>query len=331
MYSCQRLPVEIVGLGFYLPERTLTNHDLERMVETSDEWIVQRTGIRTRHMAAEGQATSDLAVEAARKALDAAGLGAGQLDAIIVATVTSDYVFPATACIVQAAIGAENAVAFDLQAACSGFVYALTAGASMVASGVAANVMVIGAETLSRLTDYADRGSCILFGDGAGAAIVAAACNGGELIYSEMGCDGSQPEVLYLPAGGSRRPASHQTVDDHGHYIHLQGREVFKRAVTKMSELLLALPERTGIALDEIKMVIPHQSNFRIIKSALERSGLEVSRAYMNLEHVGNTSAASIPLAMGEALERGLIERGDLILMIAFGGGLTWGISLLRY
>lgn len=256
---------------------------------------------------------------------------AAELDAIVVATSTPDHFFPATACLVQAALGAQDAMAFDLEAACSGFVFAFSWSAGMLASGMARNVMVIGAEALSRFTDYEDRRSCILFGDAAGAAVLRLAQNGSEVIYSEMGSDGSWPEILILPAGGSRRPASHKTVDDRLHYMKLQGREVFKLAVNKMTELLQRLPELTGVSLDEIKMVIPHQSNVRIIKSALQRAGMDLDRAYMNIERVGNTSAASIPLAMTEAVQNGQLERGELVLFLAFGGGLTWASTLIRY
>lgn len=331
MHSQQRLPVEIAGLGSHLPQRVLTNDDLEKMVETSDEWIVQRTGISERRIAAEDQATSDLAVAAARDALESAGMEAGELDAVLVATCTPDYLFPATGCLVQAALGASNAMACDLEAACSGFLYAFAWGAGMIASGMARNVLLIGAETLSRFTDYTDRGSCILFGDAAGAAILRPAQQGGELIYTELGADGSWPELLVIPAGGARSPACHDTVDSGAHYMHLRGRDVFKLAVNKLTELLERLPERAGVGLDAIEMVIPHQSNVRIINSAFARSGLDVGKAYMNIDRVGNTSAASIPVAMAQAVAEGKLRRGDLVLFLAFGGGLTWGASLIRY
>jgi len=331
MFTRQNLPVEIAALGTYLPEKVLSNHDLEQMVDTSDEWIVPRTGIRERRIAAPDQATSDLAALAARQALERAQMSADQIDAIIVATCTPDHMFPATACLVQAQLGAGNAMAFDLEAACSGFVFAFNCGAAMIASGMARNVMLVGAETLSRITDYEDRGSCILFGDGAGAAILRPAANSGAVLYSELGADGSNPDILIVPAGGSRNPTSHQTVEQREHYMHLQGREVFRLAVNKLTELLERIPERAGISLDEIKMVIPHQSNIRIIKSACERGGMDMERTCINIDRVGNTSAASIPLALGEAVERGEIGRGDLVLLLAFGGGLTWGATLLRY
>jgi 3-oxoacyl-[acyl-carrier-protein] synthase-3 len=253
------------------------------------------------------------------------------VDVIIVATCTPDYLFPATGCLVQAALGAQNAMAFDLEAACSGFVYGFACASTMVATGMSRTALVIGAEALSRMTDYTDRRSCILFGDGAGAVVLRPSQNASEVLYSELGADGSQPEILMIPAGGSRMPASAETVETRQHYMKLEGREVFKQAVNKLIELLERVPERTGVELAEIKMVIPHQSNVRIINSALERAGLSVEKAYMNIDRVGNTSAASIPLAMAEAVQRGELERGDLVLFLAFGGGLTWASTLLRY
>jgi 3-oxoacyl-[acyl-carrier-protein] synthase-3 len=300
-------------------------------VDTTDDWITRRTGIKERHIAAPDQATSDLAVAAAREALASAGLEASELDAILVATCTPDHTFPATGCLVQAAIGATNAMACDLEAACSGFLFGLSYAGGLIVSGMARNVLLIGAETLSRATDYSDRRSCILFGDAAGAAVLRPSQNGGEVLYTELGSNGSRPEILRVPAGGSRLPASHETVDQHAHYMQLQGREVFKLAVNKLIELMERLPQRTGIRLEDLRMVIPHQSNVRIINSAFERLGLDVSKAYMNMERVGNTSAASIPLAMAEAVAQGHLRRGDLALLLAFGGGLTWGSILLRY
>lgn len=331
MQSAKRLPVEIAGIGSYLPGQVLSNADLEEMVDTSHEWIVPRTGIHERRVAAEDEATSDLAIAAAKEALAVAEVDGAELDVILVATCTPDYLFPATGCLVQAAVGAENAMGCDVEAACSGFVYSLSAAAGMIAGGVARNALVIGAEALSRVTDYTDRRSCILFGDGAGAVVLRRSRNGGELLYTELGADGTKPDILMVPAGGARNPASHRTVDAHDHYIKLSGREVFKLAVNKLTELIKRIPEQTGVGLDEIRMVIPHQSNIRIIQSALERADLEVEKAYMNIDLVGNTSAASIPLAMAEAVEKGELERGDLVLLLAFGGGLTWGSTLLRY
>jgi len=331
MRSHIALPVEIAGLGSYLPDRVLTNHDLEQMVETSDEWITQRTGIRERRVAAEDQATSDLAVSAARQALEQAAVAPEKVEAIICATCTPDYLFPATACLVQAALVAENAVCYDVEAACSGFVFGVAQAAAMVAVGVLENALVIGAETLSRFTDYTDRRSCILFGDGAGAAVLTKSHNGGEVLYCELGADGRRPELMTIPAGGARIPASDKTVKDRGHYIRLEGREVFKYAVNKLGELVLRIPQETGIPLSDIKLIVPHQSNDRIIRSVCERAGIPDSKAYMNIDRVGNTSAASIPIALDEAVRSGRLERGDLVLLLGFGGGVTWGSILLRY
>ena len=331
MKSLSSLPVEIAGLGSYLPDRVLTNHELEQMVDTSDEWILQRTGIRQRRIAAPHEATSDMATAAALAALQDAGMAPDQLDVIIVGTCTPDYMFPSTACLVQSAIGATGAACYDLEAACSGFVYGLAQASALVTSGLARNALVVGSETLSRFTDYQDRRSCILFGDGAGAAVVTASANGGELVFCEMGADGSQPEILMIPAGGSRLTPSAETVRRRQHFMKLHGRDVFKLAVNKLGELVVRIPEETGVALDDVKLIIPHQSNERIIRSVCQRGGIPIEKAYLNIDRVGNTSAASIPIAMHEALQKGLFGRGDLVLLLAFGGGLTWAAMLLRY
>jgi 3-oxoacyl-[acyl-carrier-protein] synthase-3 len=282
-------------------------------------------------MASEDQATSDLALMAARDALAMAEVDPADLDAILVATCTPDHIFPATGCLVQAGLGATRAFGCDLEAACSGFLYGLSLSTGLIAAGMAENVLLIGAETLSRVTDYQDRRTCILFGDGAGAVVLRPARNNGAVMYTELGCDGSVPEILQIPAGGSRNPSSHETVDARMHYMRLQGREVFKLAVNKLTELLQRIPERTGVSLDDVKVVIPHQSNVRIVKSAFERSGLSLDQACMNIDRVGNTSAASIPIAMTEAVNAGRIERGDHVVFLAFGGGVTWGASLIRF
>lgn len=302
------------------------------MVDTTDEWIVQRTGIRERRIAGPQQATSDLAARAAGEALRAAQVPAEDVDAVILCTCTPDHTFPATACLVQETIGASNAFGYDLQAACSGFLFGTAQGAGLIAGGIARNVLVIGAETLSRFTDWTDRSSCILFGDGAGAALLQKAEGGdSELVFCEMGSDGSRPEVLNIPAGGSRMVASRQTVDEGLHYMKLQGNDVFKLAVGKLGELVDTLPEKAGVDMQDIALIIPHQSNERIIRSVCRRAGLSPERAYMNIDRMGNTSAASIPLAMHRAIGEGKLKRGDLALLLAFGGGLTWGSMLLRY
>ncbi len=331
MKSLCKLTVEIAGLGSHLPERVLSNADLEQMVDTSDGWITKRTGIRERRIAAETEATSDLAVVAARNALAEAGLSPANVEAIIVTTCTPDYLFPATACLVQTALGADNALPYDLEAACCGFLFGLAQGGALVVAGVTENALVIGAETLSRFTDYTDRRSCILFGDAAGAAVLTRSTGTGEIIFCEMGGDGSRQELLMIPGGGSRRPPTHETVDNADHFMKLQGREVFRCAVSKLGELLVRIPQETGISLDDIKLIIPHQSNVRIIRSICERAGIPEEKAYVNIDRVGNTSAASIPIAMDEAVQKGVLQRGDLVLLLAFGGGITWGSMLLRY
>ncbi|MFP4028212.1 MAG: beta-ketoacyl-ACP synthase III [Candidatus Brocadiia bacterium] len=331
MKSLCKLPVEFAGLGSYVPDKVLTNYDLEKMVDTSDEWITKRTGIKERRLVADHQATSDLAVAAAKQALDDAELAPEDVDVLTVCTCTPDHFFPATACLVQDAIGATNAVCYDLEAACSGFVFGTTQAAGMVQSGIAKNALVIGAESLSRFTDFEDRRSCILFGDGAGAAVLTGTDRSAEIIYCDLGADGSEPDILVIPAGGSRKTASHQTVDAGEHYMKLKGREVFKYAVNKLGELVQRIPEETDVALEEIKMIIPHQSNERIIRSVCERAALPLDVAYLNIDRVGNTSAASIPMALTESVEKGIVERDDYVLLLAFGGGLTWGSILFRY
>ncbi len=335
MKSLCNIPLRIAGAGAYVPDEVMDNSRLEEMVETSDEWIVQRTGIRERRIAATQQATSDLAAEAARTALKRAGVKPENVDAIIVCTCSPDHIFPSTACLTQALIGAENAFCYDLQAACSGFVFGFAQGASLIAAGMAENVLVIGAETLSRFTDWTDRGSCILFGDGAGAVLLQKNCrndeSNSELVFCELGSDGNRPDVLNIEAGGARKPASHHTVEQRQHFMHLDGRDVFKLAVGKLGELVDSLPIDSNIDMEDIALIIPHQSNERIIRSVCRRAGLSQDRAFMNIESVGNTSAASIPMAMEQAIQEGKLNRGDLALLLAFGGGLTWGSMLIRY
>ena len=331
MKSRARLNVEIASFGSFLPDRVLTNQDLAKMVDTSDEWITQRTGVKERRISSEDQATSDLAIPAARQALEKAGMSGKDMDMILVGTSTPDYMFPATACLVQAAIGAENAACYDVSSACTGFMSVLVQGAVFVAGGHCETVMVIGADALTKFVDYTDRRSCILFGDGAGAVILRRSCNGGEVLYVEMGSDGSRPEVLFFPGSGSRMRLSTDIRSENGPFFELQGREVFKCAVNKLGELVLRIPDETGIPLSSIKAIIPHQSNERIIRSVCERGGIDAQKAYMNIDRVGNTTCASIPIAFREAVDKGLVARGDLVLLLAFGGGLTWASMLLRY
>ncbi|WP_340023294.1 beta-ketoacyl-ACP synthase III [Paenibacillus sp. FSL K6-1096] len=325
----QLRPVGIIGTGKYVPERILTNSDLEKMVETNDEWIVSRTGIKERHIAAPGQATSDLAYEAALKALESAGMKAEELDLIIVATVTPDSAFPSTACILQDKLGAKGAAAFDLSAACSGFVYSLATATGFIQNGMYNNALVIGADTLSSITDYTDRNTCVLFGDGAGAVIVGEVPEGRGFQSFDLGAEGSGGSLLHLEAGGSRLPASHQTVDDKKHFIYMNGREVFKFAVRVMGSATERVLTKAGITKESIDLFVPHQANIRIIQSAMQRLELPPEKCVINVDKYANTSAASIPLALVEAAEQGRMKEGDTVLMVGFGGGLTWGASVL--
>lgn len=325
----QLRPVGIIGTGKYVPERILTNSDLEKMVETNDEWIVSRTGIKERHIAAPGQATSDLAYEAALKALESAGMKAEELDLIIVATVTPDSAFPSTACILQDKLGAKGAAAFDLSAACSGFVYSLATATGFIQNGMYNNALVIGADTLSSITDYTDRNTCVLFGDGAGAVIVGEVPEGRGFQSFDLGAEGSGGNLLHLEAGGSRLPASHQTVDDKKHFIYMNGREVFKFAVRVMGSATERVLTKAGLTKENIDLFVPHQANIRIIQSAMQRLELPQEKVVINVDKYANTSAASIPLALVEAAEEGRMKAGDAVLMVGFGGGLTWGASVL--
>jgi 3-oxoacyl-[acyl-carrier-protein] synthase-3 len=324
-------PARILGIGSYVPEGLLKNSDLERMVATSDEWILTRTGIRERRIVAPGQSTSDLAIEAARKALDRARLDAGDVELIVVATATPDQVTPATACHVQHGLGARRAAGFDLNAACSGFINALMTGHNLIASGAFANALVIGADSLSTITDYQDRESCVLFGDGAGAVVLGASEGEGELLDHVVHMDGGGAGLIAIPAGGSREPTSHATVDRRAHYLALEGREVFRFAVKKIGEVVAEMLDRHGLSVDDIGLLVPHQANRRILDAAVRSLGLDPSRVVVNIERYGNTSNASIPLALDEAELTGRLERGRLVLLVAFGGGLTWGASLLRW
>ncbi|EHS58733.1 3-oxoacyl- synthase III (beta-ketoacyl-ACP synthase III) [Paenibacillus sp. Aloe-11] len=322
-------PVGVIGTGKYVPEKILTNKDLEEMVETSDEWIVSRTGIQERHIAAPEQATSDLAYEAAIKALKSAGMTAEDLDLIIVATVTPDMAFPSTACILQDKLGAKGAAAFDLSAACSGFVYGLATATSFIKTGIYNNALIIGADCLSRITDYTDRNTCVLFGDGAGAVVIGEVPEGRGFQSFDLGAEGAGGSLLNLAAGGSRLPASADTLENKQHYIYMNGREVFKFAVRVMGTATVDVLEKAGLSKDDIDLFVPHQANIRIIQSAMQRLDLPEEKVVINVNKYANTSAASIPLALVEAAEEGRMKEGDRILMVGFGGGLTWGASVL--
>lgn len=321
----------IVGIGSYVPDRILTNAELEKMVDTSNEWIFTRSGIRERRIASPEQATSDLAVVAARRALADAGMAALDLDLVIVATNTSDMLFPATACLVQDRIGAKKAGAFDLAAGCTGFIYGMAAASQFIATGANKAVLVIGAETLSRVTNWEERKTCVLFGDGAGAAVLRPVTNGSGILSSKLWSDGSGGPLLMLPAGGSRRPATHETVDQKLHYIHMRGRDVFKFAVKVVEGAAVEALAAAGLTKADIDFFILHQANVRIINAAAKRLGLPMDKVLVNVDRYGNTSTASIPLALQEAVHGGRIKKGDLVLIVGFGAGLTWGSIVVKW
>ena len=321
----------IVGWGKSVPARVLSNDDLAQMVDTSDEWIRARTGIGERHIATDEETTSTMALQAARQALEIAGLNPAQLELVIVATVTSDYPFPSTACLVQDGLGAAQATAFDLSAGCTGFIYGLSVAANLISSGAYQNALIIGAETLSRILDWGDRNTCVLFGDGAGAVVLQANGADGGVLSTVLGSDGSGSNLLYIPAGGSREPTSHKTVSEGSHYINMRGREVFRFAVRVMSTATRQVVDQAGLTLDDLKLVIPHQANQRIIEAATRSLGLSPDIVFSNLERYGNTSSASIPIALCEAVEDGRIEQGDLVVCVGFGAGLTWGAVAVRW
>ncbi len=321
----------IVGVGSYVPERKLTNADLEKMVETSDEWITTRTGIKERRIAADDQFTSDLATEAAKRALSKAGVKAEEIDLIIVATITPDMPFPSTACLVQSNIGATNAAAFDLEAACSGFIYALEIAQQFIMSRTYNTVLVIGAEKLSSIIDWKDRNTCVLFGDGAGAAVLQNREKSHGLLTACMGADGAKAGLLSMPGGGSRCPATKDSVDNRLHYLRMDGRETYKSAVTAMYRAALKAMDRCKVDISQIKCIIPHQANLRIISAVGDRLGAKKEQVFVNVDKFGNTSAASVAIALDQVVEEGLIERGDLILMVVFGAGLTWGAAVIEW
>lgn len=327
----QKIYAAIAGVGHYAPEKVLTNADLEKMVDTSDEWIRTRTGIRERRIAAENETTSTMGLAAARRALENAGVAPEDVDAIYVATCTPDMVFPSTACLVQAALGASRAYGFDLSSACAGFLMALDAAAAAIESGRIRNALVIGTEKLSAVTDWTSRNTCVLFGDGAGAALLKASDRPG-IRSSLLGIDGNLADFLSIPAGGSKMPASEATVRDHLHTIHMAGRETFKIAVNTMLGAAQEAIARAGLTVADIDLMVPHQANMRIVEAVAKRLGEGVmEKVFLNLDRYGNTSAASIPLALSEAVAAGKIQSGDKILMVAFGGGLSWGGSVVEW
>ena len=324
-------PVGFAGLGRYVPEKRLTNQDLEKMVDTSDEWIVQRTGIRERRIADDSEVTSSLAVKAARQALEHANMSPEELELIICATVTGDQPFPATSCRIGHDLGAKDAGGFDLSAACSGFVFASQVGANLVASGAYSKVLVCGAEILSRILDYEDRNTCVLFGDGSGAAVITPHehCQQGEYLGGSISMEGGAEDVLAQPGGGSRHPARAETVEQRLHFMKMGGTKVFRFAVRVFAGLVRQTVEKYGA--DQIGVIIPHQVNQRIIESAMDQVGLPMDLVFSNIDRYGNTSAASVPIALREAYDAGRLEKGKLVLMPAFGAGMAWGHTLLRW
>lgn len=321
----------ITAVGSYVPEKVLTNADLEKMVETTDEWIMTRTGIKERRIAAAGEYTSDLAAAAARKAMEKAGVTADQIQLIIVATITPDMMFPSTACLVQQKIGARKAAAFDIEAACSGFIYALEIGQQFINSRTYDTVLVIGAEKLSSIVDWSDRNTCVLFGDGAGAAILQNRENSHGLLTACMGADGGKAGLLCMPGGGSLNPATPESVANRLHFLRMDGKETFKNAVNAMHTAAKEVLGRCGLSIEDIKCIIPHQANRRIIDAVSDRLDGRPDQVFVNLERYGNTSAASVAIALDEAVSMGRIERGDLILLVVFGAGLTWGAAIIEW
>jgi 3-oxoacyl-[acyl-carrier-protein] synthase-3 len=330
-HNFQGRSCSITGVGSYVPVKILTNADLEKMVETSDEWITSRTGIKERRIAAANEFTSDLAAKAAERAMKMAGVTAEQIDLIIVATITPDMPFPATACLVQHKLGAKRAAAFDLEAACSGFIYGLEVAQQFIMSHTYDTVLVIGAEKLSSIVDWTDRNTCVLFGDGAGAAILQNRENSHGSLTAVMGADGESADLLFMPGGGSRCPATKDSVDARLHYLRMEGKETFKSAVQAMCSAAQEVLQRCELDISQIKCVIPHQANRRIIDVVGERLGAKPEQLFVNLHRYGNTSAASVAIALDEAVAAGKIQRGDLVLMVVFGAGLTWGAAIIEW
>lgn len=324
-------PVCIVGTGSYLPERVVTNADIEKMVDTSDEWIRTRTGIRERRIARDDQAASDLGVEASRLALDQAGLDAGRLDAIIAATMSPDMIMPNTACFIQTALGAGRAACFGLEAACSGFTYGLEVGTQLVAGGGMDAVLVVGTEKLSSFVDWTDRATCILFGDGAGAAVLRPSKQGHRMVGSVLHANGKLAGLLHIPAGGSRQPASESTLKAGLHLMKMGGRDVFKHAVIEMTKVVHEALGKCGLSVDDVNWIIPHQANIRIIQAVADRLGTPLDRWFLNIERYGNMSAASVAVALDEAARSGRLKTGEIVVLVVFGGGFTWGATVIEW
>jgi len=321
----------ITGLGFAVPMQVWDNHHLEKIVDTTDEWIRSRTGIVTRHIAGEKDTTASLGANAAWSALEDAGLDPLDVDIIIVATMTPEMPFPATACFIQDTIGAKNAAAFDISAACSGFIYGLSIGSSMIMSGVARNILIIGAETLSRIVDWTDRNTCVLFGDGAGAALLSLYGSGCKVVDTIIRSDGSNTNLLYMPGGGSRYPTSESTLQERMHYLKMTGKGLYKEATTSMADGVVSLLEKNGLSVHDMNLLVTHQANLRIIMSTAKKLKISSKKAYVNIDKYGNTSAATIPIALTEARDEGKIKNGDTVVLVGFGSGMTWGASLLLF
>src|SRR5436189_186182 len=321
----------IIGMGHAYPQGILTNADLERMVETSDEWITSRTGIKQRHKAASDEYTSQFGTKAAQQALDRAGLKAEDIDIIICATTTPDQIMPSTGALIQAQIGAVNAAGMDVFAACSGFLYGLTMVESMIKTGQIKYALVVGAEVLTKYVDYTDRGTCVIFGDGAGAAVLGPVPEGKGILATKIKSDGRYEEQLYAPGGGTKLGTTHKTIDDREHYFKMKGNELFKVAVRSMADISAEMVEKAGYTVDDIDIVIPHQANQRITDAVASRLGVADEKVYSNIAEHGNTSSASIPIAIDECIESGKIKEGSLVLLTAFGGGVTWGGTVIRF
>lgn len=329
MTQNQRLMPRITGLGAYLPEKILSNSDLEKMVETSDEWIVSRTGMKERRIAKEDEFTSDMGVKAALVAIEKAGITASDIDLIICATLTPDYLFPSTAALLQQGLGASHAAAVDVQAACSGFIYGLAIAKAFLASGMYKNVLLVASEKLSSIVNYKDRNTCVLFGDGACAAVISNKGSGLAIGEVSLGADGEQANLLMLPAGGSRKPTTMDTVSSDLHYIFMDGKETFKHAVRRMEAAAKEVLDKSGLKEEEISWLIPHQANIRIIDAMAKRFNVEDSRVYKTVHKYGNTSASSIGIALFDLMNENVVHKGDHLLLVAFGAGLTWGATIL--
>ncbi len=322
--------VKFLGIGSAAPEQVLSNHDFEKMIDTSDEWILSRTGISERRIAEPEVASSDLAYEASLKALEDANMTAEDIDGIVVGTITPDHIFPSTACVLQSQLGAKNAFAFDVSAGCSGFLYALHVAKGMIQGGTNKNLLVVGAEVLSKIMNYDDRTTCILFGDGAGAAVLAASDTPG-ILSSCLGSNGDHWKLLWMPAGGSRIPTSEESLKNGDHFLKMEGKEVFKEAVKALESSSLEAIRQADITPDQIDLLIPHQANFRIIEAVRKRLELPEEKVFSNLERYGNTSSASVPIALDEAVKSGRLKKGDIVVFSAFGAGFTWGASVVRW